>query len=1084
MVASVVVTYFWAVPYVAGESLAVVALAGLDGGSGADRRDGRLGAWGRLPVLSAAGWFEIDLDADWRGGHSGDMDRGRVVSPVFVGRTAGLHHVEGVLAEAALGNPAVVLVAGEAGVGKSRFVAEVLARQAPRAVCVLAGECSGFAPGSQPYAPIAAALRRLLRSGEQEADLLNEAREAVGLLLPELAAAGQAAGDSGLASLDQGRMFAQLETVLDKLSASAPLVLVIEDLHWADRSSLEFLAYLCHGLHRQRLAVLCTYRDDELPAVPALGAWLADLRRGAWLTEVSLPRFTMAELAEQVAAILGGAADPDLVAALHERSYGNPYYTELLLSAISPGTPGGAGASAALPTALREALLTRLAGITAGTRELLAIIAAAGHPVAHAAVAAACARLGIGAESLLAGLREAVDRHLLVAVADLGGYAFRHALLAEATYDQLLPGERKRLHDVWAGVLEDQVTGGEKTSPAAAAEVAVHYHKASHPEAAFGWDLRAAEAAKQVGGVAEAAGCYRRMLAAWDDVADAGQQAGFDRVELLIRLARAEELAGDISSVRTHLQDAVALVDPATEPLRAALLQVRLCWALHISGQPATAVSLAAAAVKLVPESPPSLARVGVLANLGGLEYILGRGDRAAATAAAAAAAADQVLDPRAAAWVAQLRSRVAWLTGHPDAVALARRALRLGRQAGARGQALNTFHGLAVTLDAAGNDRGVLQACYGGYQYSRRVGGANYGAWLLCRACLTLIACGRTADAAEALHAAQRVRLSGIFEVYAQLAVAGLATLSGDFEAGRTAIERCRRVAPDPLPWAWRYCAAAAELELWAGDPERAYAAAAEGLAAVARTDYRRHAGTLAWMALRATADRGELARARQDTAASSQACAEASQLRRTWSTAGWLTAEPPDRARALHALLDAEHARAADHSDPQQWARATRYSHACHRPHQAAYAAWRQAEALLVQHAPRHAAACCLRSSYSVALDTGAIPLQHEVETLARYARIELHGSPPSQDAHSVPLALQALTGREREVLNQLASGLTNRQIAERLYISPRTAAVHVSSVLHKLGVPDRIQAAHLARKLQDQNSRGSATSPEPGT
>ena len=124
------------------------------------------------------------------------------------------------------------------------------------------------------------------------------------------------------------------------------------------------------------------------------------------------------------------------------------------------------------------------------------------------------------------------------------------------------------------------------------------------------------------------------------------------------------------------------------------------------------------------------------------------------------------------------------------------------------------------------------------------------------------------------------------------------------------------------------------------------------------------------------------------------------------------------------------------------------------------------------------------CLRSSYTIALDTGAIPLQHEVETLARCATIELQGFPPSQDAHSVPLVLQALTGREREVLNQLASGLTNRQIAERLYISPRTAAVHVSSVLHKLGVPDRIQAAHLARKLQDQESRGSATSPEPGT
>ena len=173
-------------------------------------------------------------------------------------------------------------------------------------------------------------------------------------------------------------------------------------------------------------------------------------------------------------------------------------------------------------------------------------------------------------------------------------------------------------------MLEDQVAGDRRPARRGG-RGAVHYHEASHPEAAFGWDLRAAEAAKQVGGVAEAVGCYRRMLAAWDDVADAGQQAGFDRVELLIRLAQAEELAGDISSVRTHLQDAVSWWIPP--PNLCGLPCCRFACAdraLHISGQPATALSLAAAAVKLVPESPPSLARVGVLANLGGLEYIFG----------------------------------------------------------------------------------------------------------------------------------------------------------------------------------------------------------------------------------------------------------------------------------------------------------------------------------------------------------------------------------------------------------------------------------------------------------------------------
>ena len=379
-------------------------------------------------------------------------------------------------------------------------------------------------------------------------------------------------------------------------------------------------------------------------------------------------------------------------------------------------------------------------------------------------------------------------------------------------------------------------------------------------------------------------------------------------------------------------------------------------------------------------------------------------------------------------------------------------------------------FDGLAEALDAAGNDHGVIQVCYGGYERTRLHGGANYGAWLLCRACFNLIACGRTAEAAETLDTALRVRPSGILDVYGQLCVALLATLRGDFDTGRKAIERCRNGAPEPRPpFAPRYCAAAAELELWAGEPDRAFAAAEEGLASVARTDFRRHAGTLAWLALRAAADRAELARAQLDTAAINAAHADADRLRRTWANEPWFAAEPENRARALHALLDAEQSRLAGHSDPDQWARAARYSRACSRPHQAAYAAWRQAEALLAQHGTRAAAASCLRDSHTLAARIGAQPLQREIETLAGYARIDLET--PTQPAEPAPIAppLQALTSRERDVLEALAAGLTNRQIAERLYISPRTAAVHVSHVLHKLGVPDRIQAAHLARKLK---------------
>ena len=147
-----------------------------------------------LVVGHVSDGFQVHLDACWRKGHSGGMDRGRVVSPVFVGRAAGLQRVAGVLHGAALGEPAVVLVAGEAGAGKSRFVAELLARRAPPGARVLTGQCNGFAPGSLPYAPIVGALRRLLPSGGAEADLLDEAGQAVGLLLPELTAAGRHRG--------------------------------------------------------------------------------------------------------------------------------------------------------------------------------------------------------------------------------------------------------------------------------------------------------------------------------------------------------------------------------------------------------------------------------------------------------------------------------------------------------------------------------------------------------------------------------------------------------------------------------------------------------------------------------------------------------------------------------------------------------------------------------------------------------------------------------------------------------------------------------------------------------------------------
>jgi DNA-binding CsgD family transcriptional regulator len=224
-----------------------------------------------------------------------------------------------------------------------------------------------------------------------------------------------------------------------------------------------------------------------------------------------------------------------------------------------------------------------------------------------------------------------------------------------------------------------------------------------------------------------------------------------------------------------------------------------------------------------------------------------------------------------------------------------------------------------------------------------------------------------------------------------------------------------------------------------------------------------------LAWLVLRAAADRAELATAQQDIAARNQARLDGDRIGQTVAGPAWLASEPTSRAQAFRALIKAEQLRLAGQPDPECWALSSRYSRSCHRPHLAAYAAWRQAEALLAQRAPRQATADSLRRAHSTANRIGATPLRHELQTLARYARIELHRPVSDGPANNVPAGLQTLTSREREILDQLAAGLTNKQIAERLYISPRTAAVHVSNILHKLGVPDRVQAAHLARKIR---------------
>jgi predicted ATPase len=265
----------------------------------------------------------------------------------------------------------------------------------------------------------------------------------------------------------QARLFELLLGLFGRLGEEGPLVLVVEDLHWADRSTRNLLAFLVRNLHRERVLLVVTYRNDE-PGQQQLGPYLAELDRGGPVQRLELPRPDQAQTGVQLVGILGTAPPAELVDALFARSEGNPFFTEELLAAVRAG-------SGELPATLRDLLRGRVEALPEHARDMLEVAAVAGRRVSHRLLASVA---GIDDQQLVEGLRAALASQLLVVTPGEDGYDFRHTLLRELVDADLLPGERARLHAAYAHTLTQrpELVG---TSPAMlAAELAVHWDAA------------------------------------------------------------------------------------------------------------------------------------------------------------------------------------------------------------------------------------------------------------------------------------------------------------------------------------------------------------------------------------------------------------------------------------------------------------------------------------------------------------------------------------------------------------------------------------------------------------------------------
>ncbi|QKG20352.1 ATP-binding protein, partial [Actinomadura verrucosospora] len=523
----------------------------------------------------------------------------RTVSPVLVGRERESAALDAAFRAARDGTPSAVLLGGEAGVGKTRLVAEFGARARAEGARVLVGGCLELGTEGLPFAPFTAALRGLVRDVGVDGVrglLPAGAGDGLGRLLPDFGDA-----DAGAFTAEsRARLFELVLTLLERLAASGPVVLVVEDAHWADASTRDLLTFLVRNLGAgDALLVVATYRTDELHRTHPLRPVLTELERVEHVARVEVGRLGRDEVGELVRGILGADPPAGTLTEVFGRSEGNPLFVEALV---------GSGAGHDLPESLRDLLLGAVQRLPEDTQEILRVAAGGGARIEHELLAAVA---GLDERELTRGLRPAVAANTLVVDGD--GYAFRHALIREAVHDDLLPGERTRLHVRYARVLEER----PELMPdrARAVTLAYHWHAAHDVVRALTSAWLAVGETRRALAYAEALRMASRVLGLWERVPDAAERIGVPHVQVLEEAVELADLAGEPDTGVRLATEALRHVDASAEPVRAArFYELRGMMRLRAGSDKAPADLREAA--RLVPADPPSAARARVLATL------------------------------------------------------------------------------------------------------------------------------------------------------------------------------------------------------------------------------------------------------------------------------------------------------------------------------------------------------------------------------------------------------------------------------------------------------------------------------------
>ncbi|MET0602807.1 MAG: AAA family ATPase [Baekduia sp.] len=1007
----------------------------------------------------------IDLFSRARVREHGPGMPARVTSDAFIGRRDQLAALEGALAAVGSSCAAagIVFVAGESGVGKSRLTDHFADRAAAGGARVLWGDCIDLGDSEVPYAPIVSALRSLVREGHPVFGALGPARAELARLLPELGTPGDLLVEPYLGSA-QGRLFELLLGLFERLAEESPVLLVIEDLHWADRSTRDFLSFLSRNICRQRLLVVSTFRVDELHRRHPLRPFLAEIERTEAASRIAIERFSREELGAQLAAILGATPDGELLERVYARSEGNPLFAEEILAAEREG-------DGALPESLRDALILRVEALSETAQEALRWVSAAQRIEQDVLQDAS----GLEPRALRDALRDAIAHHVLIT--QPGGHlAFRHALLREVVHEDLLPGERSGLHRRLATVLEARAAAEPCVSLEDATEIAHHFDAAGDQPAALRTAVRAAQTAERAHAEREAAALYERALELWERVAEPAALAGCDHVTLLARAAHAHQLEHHRCIVL--LKRALHELDQEAEPGRAARMLGRLGRARWSQGKGEIALQAWDAALALLPAEPPSAERAELLAAKAAGLMLWGRHADARAMAQEALDVAEAV--GARSVRIHALNTMGICLRGGEDTArgrALLREALALAREDGDLEQLVRGYSNLAEALHRTGETPAARTLLAEGHRELRELGHSD--------ACLVLAQAEIAYDLglwdeADAFASPEVGRgAQGTIRVNYEVVRANLSMARGDHADARRRLEVVSDLIARSYEPQWHapVTALLAGLERRERNIDAARAAIATGLERLVESDAMDDGARLGQIYCAAAGVEADAAQQARDLGRSEDE-AGAIAAARDWAAKTREAASRPfaaamPEAAALVLSADAEAAAATGTPDPELWARTADAWVAMGHPFRVARARWREAEARLIV-GDRAGAEAAGRDALALARRLKARWLVEELTALARRGRLRLETAPSAVavpevvDAVEDPIAELGLTPRERDVLCLVARGATNREIGERLFMAEKTASVHVSRILAKLDVRSRTEAAAVAHRL----------------